>query len=300
MSELSKKVDKAIERLKLFEPDDGYWVGYSGGKDSDCIRILADLANVKHECHYSHTSVDAPETVRYIRSIPNVFDDIPRDKDGKQITMWSLIVKKGMPPTRLARYCCSELKERYGVGRVVVTGVRWAESVARKNSQGLVTIADKNKNKYKVLEDVGANFTQTNKGGVVLNTENDATRRVVEQCFRTNKVLVNPIIDWTDGDVWNFLHAYGCEGNPLYQTGFGRIGCIGCPMANKHRYVEFALYPKYREAYVRAFDEMLKAHNPKKNTVDSWQTGEEVMRWWLGEDPNQITIDDYLKTLEDT
>lgn len=300
MSELSKKVDKAIERLKLFEPDDGYWVGYSGGKDSDCIRILADLANVKHECHYSHTSVDAPETVGYIRSIPNVFDDIPRDKDGKQITMWSLIVKKGMPPTRLARYCCSELKERYGVGRVVVTGVRWAESVARKNSQGLVTIADKNKNKYKVLEDVGANFTQTNKGGVVLNTENDATRRVVEQCFRTNKVLVNLIIDWTDGDVWNFLHAYGCEGNPLYQTGFGRIGCIGCPMANKHRYVEFALYPKYREAYVRAFDEMLKAHNPKKNTVDSWQTGEEVMRWWLGEDPNQITIDDYLKTLEDT
>ena len=99
---------------------------------------------------------------------------------------------------------------------------------------------------------------------MVLNTENDATRRVVEQCFRTNKVLVNPIIDWTDGDVWDFLHAYGCEGNPLYQTGFGRIGCIGCPMADKHRYVEFALYPKYREAYVRAFDEMLKAHNPKK------------------------------------
>ena len=94
-----------------------------------------------------------------------MFDDIPRDKDGKQITMWSLIVKKGMPPTRIARYCCSELKERYGVGRVVVTGVRWAESVARKNSQGLVTIADKNKNKYKVLEEVGANFTLTNKGG---------------------------------------------------------------------------------------------------------------------------------------
>lgn len=300
MSELRQRVNKAIERLKLFEPDDGYWIGYSGGKDSDCIRILADLANVKHECHYSHTSVDAPETVRYIRSMPNVFDDIPRDKDGKQITMWSLIVKKGMPPTRLARYCCSELKERYGVGKAVVTGVRWAESVARKNSQGLVTIADKNKNKYKVLEDVGANFTQTNKGGVVLNTENDAARRVVEQCFRTNKLLINPIIDWTDNDVWEFLHAHGCEGNPLYQTGFGRIGCIGCPMASKHRYVEFALYPKYREAYVRAFDEMLKAHNPKKNTVDSWQTGEDVMRWWLGEDPNQITIDDYLKTLEDT
>ena len=40
---------KAIEVLKAFEPDDGYYLCYSGGKDSDCIRILADLAGVKHD-----------------------------------------------------------------------------------------------------------------------------------------------------------------------------------------------------------------------------------------------------------
>lgn len=283
----------------MSQPRGGYYVGYSGGKDSDCIRILADLANVKHECHYNHTSVDAPETVRYIHSIPEVICDIPRDKDGKQITMWSLIVKKLMPPTRLFRYCCAELKEQYGKGKVVVTGVRWAESNARKNNQGLVTISDKLKNKYKVLEETGANFTETNKG-VVLNTENDATRRTVEQCFRTNKILVNPIIDWTDDDVWEFLHAYGCEGNPLYQCGMKRIGCIGCPMGDKNRYTEFRLYPKYREAYVRAFDKMLEARVAKgKEQKGGWRTGEDVMRWWLGEDPNQINLDDYMKMMND-
>ena len=35
----------AIERLKAFEPKDGdpYYLCYSGGKDSDCIRILAQV-----------------------------------------------------------------------------------------------------------------------------------------------------------------------------------------------------------------------------------------------------------------
>lgn len=297
MSELNDKVKKAIERLKLFEPDNGYWVGYSGGKDSDCIRILADLANVKHENHYSHTSVDAPETVRYIRSLPDVIDDIPRDKDGRQITMWSIIAKHTMPPTRVVRYCCSDLKESQGKGQIVVTGVRWAESVNRKKNQGLVTIADKLKNKFKVAENEGADYKETRQGGIILNTENDASRRTVEQCFRTNKVLVNPIIDWTDEEVWEFLHANGCEGNPLYKCGHKRIGCIGCPMSGPRQMkADFQTYPQYRAAYVRAFDKMLENHKDSIKNL-SWRNGEDVIRWWVDDDPNQITVEDYLKTL---
>lgn len=63
---LSEKVNKSIERLKAFEPDDGYFLTYSGGKDSDVIKILAYLANVKFEAVHNLTSVDAPETVNYI------------------------------------------------------------------------------------------------------------------------------------------------------------------------------------------------------------------------------------------
>ncbi|MDD7647253.1 MAG: hypothetical protein PUJ35_08435 [Ruminococcus bromii] len=69
---LSEKVQTAIQRLKAFEPADGYFLAYSGGKDSDCIKILAQLAGVKFEAVHNLTTVDAPETVRYVRSQPDV------------------------------------------------------------------------------------------------------------------------------------------------------------------------------------------------------------------------------------
>ena len=47
------KVQMAIDRLKAFEPEDGYIVADSGGKDSTCIVTLAQMAGVKHECVYN-------------------------------------------------------------------------------------------------------------------------------------------------------------------------------------------------------------------------------------------------------
>lgn len=82
-----KKIKKSIERLKAFEPNDGYFLAYSGGKDSDCIKILAYLANVKFEAVHNLTSVDAPETVNYVKSQKDVRIEKPRYKDGSQITM---------------------------------------------------------------------------------------------------------------------------------------------------------------------------------------------------------------------
>ena len=63
MSSLAEKERIAIERLRAFEPPDGYFVCVSGGKDSDVIRILAQLAGVGHELHHNLTPVDAPETI---------------------------------------------------------------------------------------------------------------------------------------------------------------------------------------------------------------------------------------------
>ena len=61
---MNEKVKVAIERLKAFEPEtEPYYLCYSGGKDSDCIRILAELADVNHEIHHNLTTVDAPETM---------------------------------------------------------------------------------------------------------------------------------------------------------------------------------------------------------------------------------------------
>lgn len=56
------KVKVAIERIKAFEPAEGYWLAYGGGKDSVVCKALCDMAGVKYQAHYSCTSVDPPET----------------------------------------------------------------------------------------------------------------------------------------------------------------------------------------------------------------------------------------------
>lgn len=167
----NEKVQKAIDRLKAFEPaDEPYYLCYSGGKDSDCIRILADLAGVKHDIVHNLTTVDAPETVRYIKSIPDVKIEMPK------YSMWQLIEKKKIPPTRLIRYCCDELKEKGGKGRVKVTGVRWAESVSRKQNGGVVKIIGKPKTTIALAEELQVEYEPTAKGGLILNTDNDESR----------------------------------------------------------------------------------------------------------------------------
>ena len=154
------KEQRAIQYLKAFEPEtEPYYLCYSGGKDSDVIRILASLAGVKHDIVNNHTTVDAPETVRYIRTIPNVIINYPKK------TMWQLIVEKRMPPTRLVRYCCAELKEKGGKGRVKITGVRKAESARRAANSDVVKIIGKPKMVEKLAMASGVEYAKNPMGG---------------------------------------------------------------------------------------------------------------------------------------
>lgn len=130
------KVEQAIERIKTFEPEEGYYLAFSGGKDSVVIKKLADMAGVKYDAHYTCTSVDPPELVRFVKTFDDVEFDYPTYKDGTRATMWNLIPKKVMPPTRIVRYCCEVLKESEGEGRFTITGVRKAESARRAMTRG--------------------------------------------------------------------------------------------------------------------------------------------------------------------
>ncbi|MGM9937782.1 MAG: phosphoadenosine phosphosulfate reductase family protein, partial [Candidatus Ornithomonoglobus sp.] len=125
------------------------------------------------------------------------------------------------------------------------------------------------------------------------NNDNDDKRRLFERCEKQAKIVVNPIIDWTETDIWDYIKSENISCNPLYCNGFNRVGCIGCPMAGKKRYHEFMTYPKYEQLYIHAFDRMLQKRKADgKDYNMTWQTGENVFRWWLGEDFNQYRIED--------
>lgn len=301
------KVDLAIERLQSFSPEEGYWLAYSGGKDSVVIKRLAEMAGIKFQAHYSCTSVDPPELVRFVKNDKTVSFDIPHDKDGKPVTMWSLIANRKMPPIRQARYCCSELKESSGIGTITITGVRWAESDNRKNNQGTINIWGNRKKELtkKRAQALLEDFSINKSGGITMNLDNDTHKRMVEICYRTRKTLLNPIIDWSDSDVWEFIKTENIPYCELYgdikkeycdyfnDGEFKRLGCIGCPMAKPHeRKFEFAKYPTYKDTYIKTFDKMLKNID---NPTD-WKDGEEVFDWWLygGKrikvDKNQISM----------
>lgn len=275
---MTDKVRQSIERLKAFEPEDGYLLAFSGGKDSVVIKALADMAGVNYHARYTVTSVDPPELVQFVKAQKDVEMFFPRDVEGKRITMWSLIERKGMLPTRLARYCCASLKESQNGGKTTITGVRWAESTNRAESAGIIWA----KNEAKAAELIEVGFEPTRRGSVLRN-DNVDKRRVMEICSLRNDITVNPIVDWDDDDVWGFIHREGVPYCGLYDEGFSRLGCIGCPMAGrKGRLKEFARWPRYVTLYKHAIARMLDERE-RKGLKRIWDSVDDAWNWWIEE-----------------
>lgn len=228
------KVETAIERIKYYGRE-VYYVAISGGKDSDVLVKLFQLSEVEFELHHQHTTIDAPQTVTYIKEhYPTTIIDYPKK------SIWQLIADQGVPPTRLMRYCCKELKEYGGEGRFKALGVRWSESSKRKNN-----------------------------------------RKMIEFCYKKDTRTLNPIVDWSDSEIWEFHKQYNLPHNPLYDLGAKRVGCIGCPQkGRKGMEADFKMFPKYRDNYIRAFTKML-ATRDRKGLKTTWKTSEDVMEWWL-------------------
>lgn len=275
-------ITKAVERVIAayeFSQSLGLgklWVCFSGGKDSVCLYGVVKKAAEKMgiplldfaELHYSVTGIDPPELVQFIKEeFPFVHRDLYKE------SMWKLIERMKMPPTRRVRYCCAELKEKGGKGRFCATGVRWAESAKRKTRGE--------------FEDYG----RTKAEKKILNNDNDEDRRQLEHCIPKRKYIVNPIVDWSDDDVWQFIREENLPYCKLYDEGFKRLGCIGCPLAgHKTQQEAFAKYPKYRDAYIRAFERML-IKRKESGMETTWQTGQDVFDWWVGNDKTEAPIE---------
>jgi phosphoadenosine phosphosulfate reductase len=270
------KIDISVERIKTFEPmalsinEAGFYVCVSGGKDSSVIQELCIMAGVKCEFVHNHTSVDYPETVWFIREEKTRMEaagfvfriEYPRYSDGRQKTMWNGIYRKGLP-TRAARWCCAELKEFGGVGRYCITGVRWEES-AKRRGRG-------------VHEEIAGSRDDR----VILNNDNDMRRRLSESCIPKRKFMLNPIIDWVEEDVWEFIKLRNLPVNPLYAQGFKRVGCIGCPISHNGRR-ELDNIPKYKNCYYRAVVKHFEYRKERGLKLDGvMESPDSYFEWWL-------------------
>ena len=132
MTSFDRKLKHSIEllikseKLALRYYKKGFYLAFSGGKDSQALYHLAKLANVSFEAHYALTTLDPPELVHFIReNYPDVIIDRP------ELTFSRLCIKKKALPTQKIRFCCAVLKETKGEGTVTLTGVRKQESSRR-------------------------------------------------------------------------------------------------------------------------------------------------------------------------
>lgn len=276
---------RSIERIKLAAlMSEQYYNAplictYSGGKDSDVMLELFKRSGVKFEVINSHTTVDAPQTVYHIRKKFKELEDqgikatitYPVFK-GKRTSMWELIERKG-PPTRIHRWCCKIFKETSTPKRMISTGVRWDES-AKRAARG----------EYEVIGKTLKERQSAAYEDVILNNDNYVKRKIIDRCEVKGAVVANPIIDWKNKDIWEFIRSEKIRYNPLYDMGYSRVGCIGCPMAGfSGRCKEFSDFPKYRDNYIKAFGKFIK-RKEAEGYVSKYKTAQEMFDWWI-EDP---------------
>lgn len=296
-----EKIERSLDIIRLGAKmsrqyyDAPLIITYSGGKDSDVLVDLAVRSGSEVEFEHSLTTVDAPETVHHVEAVFKRLEEkgYKTTIHRPDISMWRLIEKKLMPPTRIVRYCCGEFKESTTPNRYVATGVRGEESTQRSLRMEFEVKANRKKD-YR-------GYTYGHAEEVYEEAQGDLPEswdcQFITAAKNHKDLICNPIFAWTDADVWDYIRENNIDYNPLYDRGYFRVGCIGCPMGRySQRMKEFADYPKYKEAYIRAFDRMIK-NRKKKGKVTKWETGQEVFDWWMESPdiPGQISFDDILK-----
>lgn len=268
-TELRDKINRSILIIKKMEPialryrEYGFIGAFSGGKDSQVIRQLLNMAEVKHVMKYQWTTIDPPEVIHFIREqYPDVIIERPDE------TFWQLCYRHGLLPTQFKRFCCRELKESKDSHCVTITGVRAAESPKRKIRQE-VEIQTRRRHPDYIRG--------------TLDQFNMYRETHVDCIMGKDKLIVNPIIDWTEQDVWEFLHYMDLPSCELYDRGYNRVGCLFCPMASRRSlHMMERDYPKYREAFIRLIHR-IREKRLQNGGYDTYQTltDEEVFSAWL-------------------
>lgn len=269
---LLRKIDDSValmakaEKVALaMQPEDGFYLGFSGGKDSVVLLELAKMAGVKFKAVHNVTGIDAPVTMHFIRDhFPMVELQHPRENYLK------LVEKKGLPRMNM-RFCCERLKERIGAGYTVLTGVRHDES-ARRAQYAQVEIYSRRKehegkSRERSLEQIEQNQHQCIKG--------------------KDRLMVYPILEWNAQDVWDFTHDKGLPVNPVYER-LGRCGCMFCPFASTRQIEEYEReYPLYYARVLKAVERWWEKTNehllPNPQVYYDWWKSKKTLKAFMAE-----------------
>lgn len=124
-----EKIKLAIAELQKYEPPEGYYVCFSGGKDTVVMYDLVKRAGVKYVAEHSFIDIEPPPLIDFIKkTYPEVKIIQP------PITLYDLIIKNGIPPMRHIRYCHRAMKVGGNADGVVkVLGIRAEEGARRAN-----------------------------------------------------------------------------------------------------------------------------------------------------------------------
>lgn len=252
----------------------GYYLAFSGGKDSQALLHIAQLAGVRYQGHMNLTSVDPPEVIRFVkRNYPEV--ELIKPKD----SIYHIAVEKTLLPTQRVRWCCKAYKENAGAGKVTLIGIRHQESTRRAKRNEVEISSRKFSGTFEGFEqyreDKLSKQCRPKKG---INITNATGERTVGCISGKESLLISPIIHWTEHDVWEFLNKVcRVQHCSLYDEGRRRIGCICCPMSNhRSKYQDIQRWPHVKRNWIKAIIAIRRGGVSQGEATDS----NPVVRYW--------------------
>lgn len=295
--EHSVQLIRKAERLAMnYDPDDGYFLAFSGGKDSQALYHVAVLGGVKFKAHMNLTSVDPPEVIRFVKKqYPDVALTKPKD------SIYNIAVKMGILPTMRTRWCCQEFKEMAGAGKVTLIGIRKQESTRRAKRKEVEISNHKFQGTLEQLDDYREEQNEKRRkkrsqkrDGV--NITNATDEKTLGCIHGKESLLISPIIDWTESDVWEFLNNVVCVPHcELYDQGWHRIGCINCPMAShKQKLIENERWPHVKRNWIKTITRIRCGGGTNSQTSyqkDIWRAASNPAEVWRNKMADEIRPD---------
>lgn len=299
--DLRNKIQHSVELIRkaeklalIYDAKNGFYNTFSGGKDSQALYYIVKMSGVKFQTHINFTSVDPADVVRFVKSqYPSVIRHKP------QISIYKKAVEKGILPTMIRRWCCQEYKEGGGAGKVKLIGIRSEESVKRSKRNEVEVSAKKFSGNIEEFKKWSNKQIERKKKRTFKNQDEFSVKNDNEvRCINAkDSIIISPIFDWTQKDVWYFLNniikAPHCK---LYDEGQTRIGCIMCPMESlKQMQKDIERYPYVKKKWIEAIKKMMRngrfdykyTDNPNatedeiaENIFDYWICKESYNKWY--------------------